>query len=93
MSHRCINAFVFADQMYSGGCEVADDASILETHRDYFAKVDAPSVPTERATATPGEVRTVTPAKTVPAPKKASPKPAPTTGAEPKTDDKPKDAE
>jgi hypothetical protein len=81
VSHRCINAFEYANRIYPGGCEVADDDPILSSHREHFAKVDpVPSfVATETASATPGEKRAVEPE-----PKKAPPPKAPAKKAAPK---------
>ncbi|HQE16656.1 MAG TPA: hypothetical protein PLD01_16515 [Mycobacterium sp.] len=84
MSYRCIDAFIYADQVFSGGQQVDDDHPILRTHRANFAKVNeaGPSV-TETASAAPGEVRI--PVKKVPA-KKVAPKPVTTDSDEPKGD-------
>lgn len=73
MSYRCIDAFLFGDDVYPNGLEVADDAAILETHRGHFAKVDEPhqARAVEQASATPGGLRSKTahksPAKKAPA--------------------------
>lgn len=59
MSHRCINAFEFAGQIYPGGTQIADDHPILQTHSTFFAKVqDNTIVGAEAATLAPNEVRT-----------------------------------
>lgn len=73
MSFRCINAFMFADNVYPNGLEVADDAAILRTHAGHFAQVDQPTLTrsVEQAVAEPGGMRAVS------KPKKALPKPGP----------------
>lgn len=62
MSHRCINAFLYDNQVYPGGQLVADDHPILETHADFFAKVEDHRVGSETASQGPGELRAPTPA-------------------------------
>lgn len=85
--YRCINAFAYGDQIYSGGVQVDDGDPILATHASHFARVEARPVArlaaVEEATAAPGERRALstgvakkTAAKKAPA-KRTSAKEAP----------------
>ena len=72
MSYRCTGAFIFAEQVFSGGQRVDDDHPIMKTHSAYFVKVDEPTKAQETATAAPGVPRFVSPPPS-PAPAKESP--------------------
>lgn len=67
MKHRCINAFWYAGKVYPGGVEVDANDPILTTHASHFTPTETaeakPSPRIEQATATPGELRQVAPAK------------------------------
>lgn len=62
MSYRCINPFLYGEDIFAGGVQVPDDHPILQTHAAFFARVDDLRVGTETATLAPTEVRTPTPA-------------------------------
>jgi hypothetical protein len=76
VSFRCINAFMFGDNVYPNGYEAADDDPILRTHGDHFAEVDHSTLSraVEQAVAEPGGMRAVSKGK---APVKTAQKPAP----------------
>ena len=66
MTYRCINAFIFADQVFPGGMKVDDDHPILKTHAANFARVDEPPVAVETASASPGVPRFIPTQKPAP---------------------------
>lgn len=59
MTYRCTGAFIYADQVFPGGMEVADDHPILRTHPSSFVRVSEPPRAAETASAAPGSPKFV----------------------------------